>query len=595
MTGDCERGKLIALSGQHLPRPGTVSAADSAPEAFPPPSAPLDVAHQLYEDFTSQGMRTLLYWRGEFMRWHNSHWSEVDAAELRSHVYHALGSAVYEHETTVKGITTTEERPWHPDKRKVANVIEALAAVGHLPSQNDPPSWIAAHSAAETEAAQMISCRNGLLDMSRRVLVKHTPALFNLVSVPFDYQPDPGAPRTWLDFLATIWPDDSDSVSLLQEYLGYVLSGRTDMQKMLLLIGPTRSGKGTIARMLTELVGRLHVAGPTMASLGTNFGLSPLLGKPLAIISDARLGDTPAHTVVERLLSITGEDMLTVDRKFRDPWSGKLPSRFVVLSNELPKFRDASGAIANRLLILQMKNSFLGREDRTLDDRLRAELPAILLWALEGLDRLTSRGRFTVPDSSRDAATLMMDLASPVSAFVRECCQRGPTESAPVDDVYDAWKHWAEDNGHQAGAKSTFGRNLRSVVPEIKISQPRTDAERIRIYAGISLPNASNGFLPVPPVPGDSEPVGTGTTRASTEVKPQLEQGGTGGTGRSAFKPLRAAGTGTTRATSRANAAAPTCIHCGKPTVAGQRDDQGRPAHLGCITHHRDNQGEQTA
>ena len=83
--------------------------------------------------------------------------------------------------------------------------------------------------------------------------------------------------------------------------------------------------------------------GPTLASLGTNFGLSPLLGKPLAIISDARLGDTPTHTVVERLLSITGEDMLTVDRKFRDPWSGKLPTRFVVLSNELPRFKDSSG------------------------------------------------------------------------------------------------------------------------------------------------------------------------------------------------------------------------------------------------------------
>jgi hypothetical protein len=106
---------------------------------------------------------------------------------------------------------------------------------------------------------------------------------------------------------------------------------------------PTRSGKGTIARMLAELVGRGHVAGPTLASLGTNFGLSPLLGKPLAIVSDARLGNTPADAVVERLLSITGEDMLTVDRKFKEPWSGKLSTRFVILSNELPKFRTPPG------------------------------------------------------------------------------------------------------------------------------------------------------------------------------------------------------------------------------------------------------------
>ncbi len=260
------------------------------------------------------------------------------------------------------------------------------------------------------------------------------------MSVPFTYQTDAAEPTEWLDFLASVWPDDPDSVALLQEYVGYVLSGRTDMQKMLLLIGPTRSGKGTIARMLTELIGRGHVAGPTLASLGTNFGLSPLIGKPLAIISDARLGDTPSHTVVERLLSITGEDMLTVDRKFREPWSGKLPARFVILSNELPKFKDSSGAIANRLLILQMTESFLGREDRTLDERLRAELPGILTWALEGLDRLVRNGRFTVPGSSEDAAHLMMDLASPVSAFVRDRCVREPGASVLADELYDAWK-----------------------------------------------------------------------------------------------------------------------------------------------------------
>jgi putative DNA primase/helicase len=66
---------------------------------------------------------------------------------------------------------------------------------------------------------------------------------------------------------------------------------------MLLLIGPKRSGKGTIARMLAALVGRGHVVGPTLASLGTNFGLSPLLGRPLAVVSDARLsGNSPTST-----------------------------------------------------------------------------------------------------------------------------------------------------------------------------------------------------------------------------------------------------------------------------------------------------------
>jgi putative DNA primase/helicase len=510
---------------------------------FPPPGAPLDVARKMYAQYRigGNGLRTLVAWRGGWMIWRTTHWSELDTAHLRSDVYDMLGEVDYKHPIREKGVIVDYEiRPWSPDKRKVANVLEAMEAIGHLSTDIDPPSWIDLHSAAETAAGQVISCTNGLLDLSTRTVHDHTPALFNVVSVPFDYQADVPDPVAWLEFLASVWPDDPDSIALLQEYIGYVLSGRTDMQKLLLLIGPTRSGKGTIARMLTELVSRGHVAGPTLASLGTNFGLSPLLGKPLAIISDARLGSTPTHTVVERLLSITGEDMLTVDRKFRDPWSGKLPTRFLVLSNELPRFKDSSGAIANRLLILQMTNSFLGREDRTLDDRLRAELPGILVWALAGLDRLIETGKFTVPGSSRDAANLMMDLASPVSAFVRERCVRGVDESVSADDLYAAWKLWAEDNGHHAGAKSTFGRDLRAVVPELKLTQPRAaDGSRERRYSRIGLQVSSstfNGVYPVPPVPDAPAGRGTGYNPEPAPANPQVNHGGTGGTGESAFK-----------------------------------------------------------
>ena len=53
--------------------------------------------------------------------------------------------------------------------------------------------------------------------------------LFNLVSVPFDYEPGAPEPTAWLQFLASLWADDAESIMLLQEFCGYVLSGRTDM------------------------------------------------------------------------------------------------------------------------------------------------------------------------------------------------------------------------------------------------------------------------------------------------------------------------------------------------------------------------------
>src|SRR5262249_45815776 len=135
----------------------------------------------------------------------------------------------------------------------------------------------------------------------------------------------------WERFLGELWPGDDNAIASLQEVFGYLLAGDTSQQKAFMIVGPKRAGKGTIGRVLTGLLGPHNVAAPTLASLATNFGLSPLIGKPLAVISDARLSTrADSKIVVERLLSISGEDSLTVDRKYKDPWTGRLPTRFVI-------------------------------------------------------------------------------------------------------------------------------------------------------------------------------------------------------------------------------------------------------------------------
>jgi putative DNA primase/helicase len=195
---------------------------------------------------------------------------------------------------------------------------------------------------------------------------------------------------------------------------------------------------------------------------------------------------------VERLLSISGEDILTVDRKYREPWSGSIPARFVIISNELPRFGDASGAIASRFIVLTLRGSWLGREDPDLTRSLLKELPGIFEWALDGLERLHGQGRFTEPVSSIDATTALADLVSPTSAFVRECCVTGPGEAVPCDGLYEAWRTWAEENGHHAGSSQTFGRNLRAVVPDLRTGRPRSN-DHARCYQGVSLMASGHG------------------------------------------------------------------------------------------------------
>jgi putative DNA primase/helicase len=235
------------------------------------------------------------------------------------------------------------------------------------------------------------------------------------------------------------------------------------------------------------MVGRDNVAAPTLASLSSQFGLAPLIGKPLAIVADARLGSkSDQSAIAERLLSISGEDTHTIDRKFQSSWTGRLATRFLIFTNELPRLADASGALASRFVVLTLQNSFLGNEDPGLYSRLLGELPGILNWAREGYLRLRLRGYFIQPESAREAIADLEALGSPVTAFVRDRCtiEAGCETLASV--VYTEWQAWCLEGGRQAGTAQTFGRDLKAAFPALKVRQSRV-VDRARAYVGIRL------------------------------------------------------------------------------------------------------------
>src|SRR5262249_34888841 len=379
-------------------------SGDVAPSrTLPSPKEPLKVARVLVDEEYSNGHLLMRSWRGGLWEWTGTHWTEVEQRQVESGPHACTEHAIY-----IDGKST---KPWAPNRYKVADLLDALRAITHLRENIHPPAWIGATTGPP--ARELVACTNGLLHVPTRELLPHDPRLFNVVAVPFAYDQSTPPPERWLHFLGQLWPEDTEAINALQEYFGYVISGDTSQHKILLLIGPRRGGKGTIARILKALVGDGNHAGPTLASLGTNFGLQPLIGKPLAIISDARLGGANVHQVVERLLSISGEDMLTIDRKYREHWTGTLPTRFFIISNELPRFGDASGAIASRFILLTLSESWLGRENTALTDELLGELPSIFNWALDGLARLQEQSRFTKVPSSEDALGALQDLVSP--------------------------------------------------------------------------------------------------------------------------------------------------------------------------------------
>lgn len=446
------------------------------------------------------GPHRLRWYRAEWVVWDAGAYQRIPDQDVRAHVAafvrnefvkaHALATKAWQDKPNKK----------HDDKpptvrpvtgKLVADVLLALGGIVLLPADTEAPAWIGGPKGPDP--ATVLPVGNGLLDLAAATAGKvnclhpHTPGFFAWGAVPYDYDPAATEPKLWLKFLGDLWPDAPDCIATLQEWFGCTLTPDTRQQKVLMLIGPRRSGKGTIFRVHREMIGAGAVAAPTLGSLATNFGLSPLLGKSVAMVSDARIGGrTDAAVIVERLLSISGEDAITVDRKHRDPVTVRLPTRFMLASNELPRLSDSSGALAGRLIVLPLTRTFYGAEDHHLTDRLLKELPGILNWAIAGWARLQARGRFVQPKAGAGLVQEMEDLTSPVGAFVRERCVVGPGERVEVDELYAAWKSWCEQHGRkEPGTQETFGKDLRAVVHGLVKERPRTSEGRIHVYTGI--------------------------------------------------------------------------------------------------------------
>jgi putative DNA primase/helicase len=501
LDGEDEDGGAVEGESPSAPAPETGAtpegdSGEGAPAltpspkrtAAPPildPAIPLTSARVMIDrHFTRSEGRTLQHSQGVYYRWSGTRYRELPDEEVVARVYRFLEPA--------NRLGKNGPEPFNPNRTKVADVVEALAAAAQLPRQEVLPAWLGPAVRDRPPANEILTCRNGLLHWPSRTLLALTPAFFSLNCLPYAYQPDFGAPVVWLGFLKSVWPDDQPSIDTLQELFGLLLTSDTSYQKLFLLIGPKRSGKGTIARIIEALRGKESTGWPTLASLGENFGLADLIDKPIAIIPDARLGkQVDPQVLAERLLAISGEDGMSVPRKYLPAWIGALPTRFVILTNPLPKVADVSGALASRFIILQLTISFYGREDRQLWSKLRPELPGILNWALAGLDRLSRRGYFQQPQSAAQMVESLTGLASPLTVFIRERCVVEPDAAAICDVLYRAWCDWCRVNGHkQPGTTQDLGRNLRAVVPTIRTQQRRDPANRQQrhdYYVGVGL------------------------------------------------------------------------------------------------------------
>lgn len=449
----------------------------------------------LDEMHTKDGRRLFHFLRGDWYVYDSNHYRCIESTKdgevaLDAQLYPYFNAfSVLEHRG--KDIKC---RRMNPRRSLIIDIKHALRAECRLLVSSDvsEPFLISSHE--HIDVAQSVVFQNGLLDVDTMELRPLSPDVFVTSTLPYDYDPKARC-DLWRGVVYEFFSGDQESHDLLQEWCGYNMVATNFMQQMLMLFGVPNSGKSTTLHVLQMLLGPKRSTAFDLRAFNDKFGPAMLVGQYAALISEDH---TSSHADSERILQtlkkITGEDSIQVERKYCDPHSVRLITRFTYAGNELPIFRDDSGAILRRFNLLHYPNDFLeqGKQiDRRLCDKLRKEVQGIANWALEGLQRLLANGEFTRPVVVSDHVSDFTDLSSPLKQMVEEHCDVATDNFETSANLFELHREVFHDWGATPMSMQLFRTRLRSVVPSIKNTTRTVAGVRTRGYIGIQVRTAA--------------------------------------------------------------------------------------------------------
>jgi P4 family phage/plasmid primase-like protien len=342
-------------------------------------------------------------------------------------------------------------------KRSAAriNSVEKMAQ-----SQRAIPSAI-------LDRGNVMNLLNGTLDLDTRTLHPHKKDDHLTYCEAYEYDRLAPCPR-WKQFLAEVlgdydnrneWITDIELVDLFQEAIGYALTNQTHHETMIWMSGEGGNGKTVALSVLQHLLGSLSLNVDFQAiGLPGNYDLAEIQGKRVIFSTESERGGKTAESTIKRVVS--GE-RINARPIYGSPFQFDSMAKIFWAMNDRPVIRDTGNSIWRRLKLIPFNRYFkAGSRDEHLLDKLLAELPGILNWALDGLEILNARGRF--PDSKAvDQAIEEYRLESnPVAQWLAEATKPDPYNPTLASTLYGSYKTWAESNGRTQMNSTNFGREL---------------------------------------------------------------------------------------------------------------------------------------
>lgn len=431
------------------------------------------------EDLVKQHGQDLRYcydWN-KWFAWNGTHWRIDNTGEVMRRC-RATIKDIIRRATYVDDVGVFQSMMAHAKNSLATSKLVAMAKAAQMDLPILPDEMDTHHF--------FLNCINGTIDLTTGQLKPHDRQDYLTNCLAINYDPQAQCP-TWRRFLDEIMGGNQTLIDFLQRGIGYSLSGDVREQVMFVLWGKGRNGKSSFVNLVLALLGSYAMKAPSdLLMVSRNQDRHPtekadLFRRRFVAAIETEEGRQLSEVFVKEA---TGGDPIRARRMREDFWQFWPTHKLWLATNHKPVIRGTDDAIWRRICLVPFVQKFEGETaDKTLPEKLRAELPGILRWAVEGC-LMWQRDGLGLPDEVKNAVKEYRDEMDILGSFIEECCEVGNGKLANASQLYKAYKAWAEAGGEFYITQTQFGRKMRERGFE-------KDKQGTILYRGIGILDSS--------------------------------------------------------------------------------------------------------
>jgi putative DNA primase/helicase len=367
--------------------------------------------------------------------------------------------------------------------RRMATAVEALAKADRRMAAT-AEQWDEDPDLFNT-AAMQLSYNSGIGSMTidLRTGQHYVPRPIDYITKIAPVAPDGDCPL-WLKFLDRITNGDKELQAYLARVCGYWLTGHTYEHALFFFYGTGANGKSVFIETIQGIMGDYGKTAPVETFMASRSERHPT---ELAGLRGARLVVAPEtesgrHWNESRIKQLTGGDTIAARYMRQDFFEFKPTFKLCIIGNHKPSFRTVDEAFQRRINLVPFTVTIPKNErDPKLTEKLKAEWPGILAWALRGCLEWRQTG-LNPPDAVRAATAEYIDAEDSFAAWLEECTQPcSGTAFESYAELFASWKQWAERASEEVGSQKRFSETLQAR------GYARERSNKTRGFKGIQL------------------------------------------------------------------------------------------------------------